>query len=43
VFQKYYIGEGDVGCWRFSKDYFVQRFIYGLPREVFIYSSLFIS
>jgi len=32
---KYGIGERDVGCWRFSKAFLVQRFIYGLPREVF--------
>jgi len=31
---KYGNGEGDVGCSRFSKEFFVQHFIYGLPREV---------
>jgi len=36
---KYGIGEGDVGCWRFSEECFVQRFIYGLPREVFAWSN----
>jgi len=36
---KYSIGEGDVRCWRFNKEFFVQRFIYGLPREVFAWSK----
>jgi len=36
---KYGIGVGDVGCWSFSKEVFVQRFIYGLPREVFAWSN----
>jgi len=30
---KYGIGEGDVVCWRFSKELCVQCFIYGLPRD----------
>jgi len=37
---KYGIGEGDVECWRFGKECFVQRFIYGLPREAFAWSKV---
>jgi len=36
---KYGMGEGDVGCWRFSNESCVQRFIYGLPWEVFAWSN----
>jgi len=31
---KYGIGEGDIECWRFSKEFVVQGFIYDLTREV---------
>jgi len=36
---KYGIGEGDVGCWRFSKEFFDQRFIYGMPRKIFAWKN----
>jgi len=34
---KYAIGEGEFECWKFSEEFFVQRFIYGLPLEVFVW------
>jgi len=33
------IGEGDVGCRRYSVEYFVRHFIYGLPRQVSAWSK----
>jgi len=36
---KYGFGVGDVGCWSFSKEFAVQRFIYGLPWEIFAWSN----
>jgi len=36
---KYGNGWGDAGFWRFSKEFFVQRFIYGLPRKVSAWSK----